>query len=76
MAVQQGEIIKDSTVCVFKMWLLAGLSASNLTSGGFYKKMYGRFAGPKKSGRYKEVTVYYSGGRKARLRAVSLFLRN
>ena len=23
----------------------------------FYKKMYGRFAGPKKSGRYNKVTV-------------------
>ena len=75
MAVQRGEIIKDSTVCDFKMWLLAGISASDLINESFYKKMYSRLAGPKKSGRYNEVTLYYSGGRKARLRAVFLFLQ-
>ena len=53
MAVQRGEIIKDSTVCDFKMWPLAGLSASDLIIEGFYKKMYGRLAGPKKSSRNK-----------------------
>ena len=39
------------------MWSLAGLSASDLINEGFAEKMYGRFAGPKKSGRNTEVVL-------------------
>ena len=39
------------------MWSLAGLSASDLINEGFSEKMYGRFAGPKKSGRNTEVVL-------------------
>ena len=45
-----GEIIRDSTARDFKMWPLAVLMVTTLT-GFFSKEMYGRFAGPKKSGR-------------------------
>ena len=39
------------------MWSLAGLSASDLINEGFSEKMYGRFAGPKKSGPNTEVVL-------------------
>ena len=39
------------------MWSLSGLPAGDLINEGFSEKMYGRFAGPKKSGRNKEVAV-------------------
>ena len=46
------------------MWPLAVLTGDSI-NGYFYKEMYGPFAGPKKTGRYNEVTVrrgsVYSG---------------
>ena len=48
--------MRESTVWVFKMWPLAVLTSGCIT-GVFYKEVYGRFAGRKKSSRNNEVTV-------------------
>ena len=39
------------------MWPLAVLTGDRITGFFFYKEMYGRLAGPKKSGRNNKVTV-------------------
>ena len=39
------------------MWLLAVLTGDRINEGFFYKDMYGRFAGQKRSGRNNEVTT-------------------
>ena len=56
--------MRDSTVWDLNMWPLAVLTGDSI-NGYFYQEMYGRFAGPKKTGRYNEVTVrrgsVYSG---------------
>ena len=49
-------MIRDSSVWDFKMWPLAILTGERI-NGVFYREMYGRFAGPKNSGRNNEVTV-------------------
>ena len=38
------------------MWPLAVLTGDRI-NGGFYKEMYGRFGGRKKSGRNNKLTV-------------------
>ena len=39
------------------MWPLAVLTRDSINVFFFYEEMYGRFAGPKKSGRNNEVAV-------------------
>ena len=39
------------------MWSLAVLTGDRINESFFYKKLYGRFAETKKSGRKNEVTV-------------------
>ena len=49
-------MIRESTVRDFKMWRLAVLTGDRI-NGFFFKENYGRFAGPKKSGRNNKVTI-------------------
>ena len=55
--VVMGWNVRDSTVWDFKMWLLTVLMGDHINRV-FYKEMYGRFAGLKKSGCNNEVTVF------------------
>ena len=48
---------KKNALRELKRWSLVALNGVVALTGCFYKKMYGRFAGPKKSGRNNEVVV-------------------
>ena len=48
---------KDSALWDLKLWPLAVLTGDRINEVFFYKKMYDRFAEPKRSGCNNEVTV-------------------
>ena len=58
MAILTGcnNIIRDSTVWDFKMWLVAILTGDPINSF-FTKERYGRFITPKKTSRNNKVTL-------------------
>ena len=55
--VVMGWNVRDFTVWDFKMWLSTVLMGDHINRV-FYKEMYGRYAGLKKSGCNNEVTVF------------------
>ena len=65
------------TVWDSKMWPLAVLTGDGIYVFFFYMKMYGRLAGPKKSGRNNEVTrPDYRGGRKVGFHCTDGFIHH